>query len=73
MALSQEKQIEEFPPLSQTNIKLLSKIVENFDDKEANKVKDIEKVTNHDVKAIEYYLKQKIEKTSASGCPAHRG
>lgn len=63
VALSQEKNIKEFPALSKTNINYLSKIAENFDEKEAQKVKDIEKKTNHDVKAVEYYLKQKIEKS----------
>jgi len=36
---------------------------EDFDVKEAEKVKEIEKTTNHDVKAIEYYLKEKFFQT----------
>ena len=39
---------------------LLRDIVERFTPEEAEKVKAIEAVTNHDVKAVEYYLKQQI-------------
>jgi adenylosuccinate lyase len=39
----------------------LRKIFVDFTDAEALKVKDIEKVTNHDIKAVEYYLKEKME------------
>lgn len=35
-------------------------ILEDFDDVEAQKVKDIEKITNHDVKAVEYYIKNQL-------------
>ena len=41
----------------------LQLIYENFGEKEAVRVKAIEKVTNHDVKAIEYYLKDEFDKT----------
>lgn len=44
----------------------LEKIVESFDLKECERVKEIEKVTNHDVKAIEYYIREKLENTSLS-------
>ena len=36
------------------------KIYDNFDIKEAKKVKKIEEKTNHDVKAVEYYIKEKV-------------
>lgn len=64
IALSQEKKIVEFPPLSKKSIDWLKKLVLHFDEKEAQIVKDIEKITNHDVKALEYYLKQKLENTA---------
>lgn len=64
MMLSAEKGIPELPAFSDKELKLLEDILKNFDEKEAEKVKEIEKTTNHDVKAIEYYLKQKLEKTS---------
>lgn len=37
-----------------------AEIVENFDVKEAERVKELEKITNHDVKAIEYYVREKL-------------
>lgn len=64
MMLSAEPGIAELPPFSNKELKILDKIVDNFDEKEAEKVKKIERVTNHDVKAVEYYIKEKIEKTS---------
>ncbi len=63
LMLSSEKEIKELPPFSDKDIKTLENIIENFDEKEAEKVKEIEKTTNHDVKAVEYYIRQKLEKT----------
>lgn len=40
---------------------LLRDIYNSFTDADAQKVKEIEKVTNHDVKAVEYFLKEKME------------
>ncbi len=45
----------------------LRNIIANFDETEAQKIKDIEKTTNHDVKAVEYYLKEKFDETGISG------
>lgn len=42
-------------------IKILNKIIEEFDIKEAKKVKEIENITKHDVKAVEYYLDEKFK------------
>ncbi len=36
-------------------------IYENFSEEDAQRVKDIEKVTNHDVKAVEYFIKEKLD------------
>ena len=47
----------------------LREIYENFSETDALKVKDIEKVTNHDVKAVEYFLKEKFE---LLGLAAHK-
>lgn len=41
--------------------KNLRAITENLNEAEAQKIKDIERVTNHDVKAVEYYLKEKFD------------
>ena len=40
----------------------LRDIYRNFDENEAQRVKDIEKITNHDVKAVEYYIKEEFDK-----------
>ncbi len=42
------------------NYTALRSLYEDFDIKEAEKVKETEKITNHDVKAVEYYLKEKF-------------
>lgn len=39
----------------------LQDIVKNFSEEDAQKIKDIEKVTNHDVKAVEYFIKEKFD------------
>jgi adenylosuccinate lyase len=53
--------IAEVPPLSATAKSLLDGIVTGFDAAAAQRVKEIEKTTNHDVKAVEYFLKEKIQ------------
>ncbi len=40
----------------------LRDIYRNFDEADAQRVKDIEKVTNHDVKAVEYFIKEELDK-----------
>lgn len=62
IALGNEPKITELPTLSKAQVRALEKIIADFDTAEAKKVKKIEQTTNHDVKAIEYYLKQKVEK-----------
>lgn len=52
--------ITEIRSLSPSAIKFLDEIIENFSPDEAQKVKEIEETTNHDVKAVEYYLKEKV-------------
>jgi adenylosuccinate lyase len=39
----------------------LKSIVDNFSEEDALRIKDIEKVTNHDVKAVEYFIKEKFD------------
>ena len=60
MALSSFLPTADFPRLSTAQQKALLAIVENFDGTAARAIKKIEKTTNHDVKAVEYYLKEKI-------------
>ncbi len=52
--------IAEVPPLSEHARNLLDAIVDKFDVEDAQRVKNIERTTNHDVKAVEYFLKEKI-------------
>lgn len=48
--------------LNKNQIETLDKISENFNIDSAKRIKDIEKTTNHDVKAVEYYVKEQIVK-----------
>lgn len=59
-ALAAHPGIPEVAPLSDSAREKLDKIAEGFDIAEAQRVKTIEDTTNHDVKAVEYYLKEKI-------------
>lgn len=47
--------------LEPTEIRILRSLYEQFDVVDAERVKNIEKVTNHDVKAIEYFIKEKVK------------
>ncbi len=62
IALSQEKSIKDLPPFSKDKQDRLRMIYQNFNTTSAEKVKTIEATTNHDVKAIEYYIRGKIKK-----------
>src|SRR5262245_43387229 len=53
--------IPELPPLSQHAKDLLNDIIENFSEQDAIRIKHIESGINHDVKAVEYFLKERIE------------
>jgi adenylosuccinate lyase len=46
--------------------KFLSSLKENFSVEDAQNIKDIETTTNHDVKAVEYFIKQMLENTEAA-------
>jgi adenylosuccinate lyase len=59
-ALAAHPQIAEVPPLSEHAQHLLNGILEGFGEEDARRVKNIERTTNHDVKAVEYFLKEKI-------------
>lgn len=61
-ALADEKGIPELKALTAREKEAMQALVDDFDDKEAQKVRDIEKKTNHDVKAIEYYLQKELQK-----------
>ena len=63
-ALAKEVGIKQCRVLSGGEEALLDSIITGFDISEAEKIKEIEKTTNHDVKAVEYYLKDQINGTS---------
>lgn len=58
--LSDSVQVKEVPIFGKEADKLLNNIIENFSVDDARRVKEIEATTNHDVKAVEYFLKEKI-------------
>ncbi|MFI7933333.1 adenylosuccinate lyase, partial [Acinetobacter baumannii] len=59
-ALSNRPEIVEVAPFSAETNAALDAIVSNFSEEDANRIKEIERTTNHDVKAVEYFLKEKI-------------
>ena len=63
-ALAAHPGLPECPALSDAEAAQLRALAEGFSVADAQRVKDIEKTTNHDVKAIEYFLKEKIKGTS---------
>jgi len=56
-----ELKIDGLKSWRKSNNKLLRKIYTDFDEKNALEIKEIEKTTNHDVKAVEYFLKNKFK------------
>ncbi len=59
-ALANHAEITEIQPFSAETNTALDAIVANFSEDDANRIKEIERTTNHDVKAVEYFLKEKI-------------
>jgi adenylosuccinate lyase len=59
-ALAKHEDISEVPAFSSTANTLLNNIVDDFSEADAQRIKDIEATTNHDVKAVEYFLKEKV-------------
>jgi adenylosuccinate lyase len=60
-ALSSAKDLQEIAPFSRETIKELDDAIANFSEIDASQVKAIEARTNHDVKALEYWLKEKFD------------
>lgn len=59
--LAEHGNLHELPPLSKRANDILNSIIENFSEQDAARIKHIESGINHDVKAIEYYLKERVE------------
>lgn len=68
-SLSAHPEISELPPFTEAENAFLNSIVDDFSEADALRVKDIERTTNHDVKAVEYLLKEKFE-ANATQFPA---
>lgn len=58
--LAKIAEITEVPALSTEANAFLEEIIQNFSEQDAARVKEIESTTNHDVKAVEYFLKEKV-------------
>ncbi len=63
--LSRQQAIPEVPAFCDSDTAVLQSVIDHFDLTEAQRIKQIECVTNHDVKAVEYYLKEKIRDNPA--------
>lgn len=59
-ALADADQIKEVPALDDSATRTLDRIISDFSVHDATRIKEIEATTNHDVKAIEYFLKEKF-------------
>ena len=62
IALGEEKGVPELKTFTQKEDQAMSKLYLGFNASEADKVREIEKTTNHDVKAVEYYLQKELPK-----------
>jgi adenylosuccinate lyase len=60
MALT-EAGLDELKPFSAQSVAALQKIASEFSEQDAARIKAIEATTNHDVKAVEYWLKEKVQ------------
>jgi adenylosuccinate lyase len=63
-ALAAERAIREIKPFSKRTTSDLSKLLKGFSERDAEHIKNIEAETNHDVKAIEYWLRAKLGKNA---------
>ncbi len=62
--LSERAEITEVRPFSEAETALLRRLMTGFDPAEAERVRQIEQTTRHDVKAVEYYLQEKLQDTT---------
>ncbi len=59
--LSEHDQIDDLQVISDRGLQYLDDLIENFSRSDARRIKEIEATTNHDVKAVEYFIKEKFE------------
>jgi adenylosuccinate lyase len=60
IALSERSEIEEVAPLSDAARQILDTLTDDFSEADAARVREIERETNHDVKAVEYFIKERF-------------
>jgi adenylosuccinate lyase len=62
--MGERQEITNVRSFSEQESRLLRSWVAEFDEQKAERVKEIENITRHDVKAVEYYLKERLQGTS---------
>jgi len=62
--LAAHPELTEVGPLSAESNTVLNRLVDNFSEVDAERIKEIERTTNHDVKAVEYFIKESIVENS---------
>lgn len=67
-SLAGHEQIVEIKPFSDDTNARLNAIIDNFSQQNALRIKEIEQTTNHDVKAVEYFLKEQIADIDELSC-----
>src|SRR3989344_9460317 len=67
IALGEEGGVREVPPFDEKQKKALRSLYQKFTLKDAEEVKRIEKTTDHDVKAIEYFIRDRLKKPTRKG------
>ncbi|MSS71793.1 MAG: adenylosuccinate lyase [Candidatus Latescibacteria bacterium] len=65
--MSERPEISHVRPFTELETRLLRSWATGFDEREAQRVKEIEAIARHDVKAVEYYLKERLGGTSLEG------
>lgn len=68
-ALGKEPKITELPPFTKSQEDIFENLIQNFTLEDAMTIKKLEGVTNHDVKAVEYFLKKHLAKFLGSDSP----
>ncbi|MGW8369971.1 MAG: adenylosuccinate lyase [Gammaproteobacteria bacterium] len=65
--LADEPAVPELRPLEPPVKDLLNQLIDDFGIEDARRIKVLEKTTNHDVKAVEYYLREKLDGVTSGG------
>ncbi len=65
LALARADGIEELPPFEGARLDCLRRLIDGFDEADARRVKEIEATTNHDVKSVEYFIRDRLAEAGA--------